>query len=104
MKTAAMALIALLALGIAAAWAGPPKPKKPSFDYGTSCYGLYGHTDDGNISRAIISLKRYFAKNGLEAKVLAHYGRFLKADIYRDGEVIDSIIVDISTGKMRSIY
>jgi len=50
------------------------------------------------------ALESYYEKRGLRAVVTGHEGRFTKADIYRDGEVVDKVILDRRSGRMRSIY
>ncbi len=78
--------------------------QKPLIKYGTSCYRAYGGRNEGNISKAIISVKKYFAHRGFGVKILGHSRRYIRADIYKDDEQVDSIVVDITTGKMRSVY
>lgn len=50
------------------------------------------------------ALKDYYNKKGLTVKVEKKKGRFIKAKIYDKSDVVDVIIFDRQTGRIRSIY
>lgn len=103
MKTAVVTVATVLTTLLSVS-AGPAQGEKPAFGYGTSCYRPYGGRNMGNISKAVIAVKTYFAHRGMDVKILGHTRRFIRADIYKGGEQVDSIVVDIATGRMRSVY
>lgn len=72
--------------------------------YGTSCYNPYGSRGkQRSISYAISAVRKYFNAKGFNVKLVGHNKMHLKVDIYDDINLIDSVIVDIRSGKMRSI-
>lgn len=94
---------ALLAVSVHAASAGPPEG--PAVRYGTYCLGHYGAVQKGaNIKDAIVSLRLFFEKRGLSVRILEHDMRFIRADVYKGDERVDSVVLDARTGKMRSTY
>lgn len=50
------------------------------------------------------ALKDYYNKKGLTVEVEKKKGRFIKAKIYDKSDVVDVIIFDRQTGRIRSIY
>ncbi len=52
---------------------------------------------------ALEALQEYFRAKGLTVKNVHGRGRFLKADIYKDGRLVDRILFDRRTGRIRSI-
>ena len=52
---------------------------------------------------AMDALSDYFKHKGLTVKIVQGMGRFLKVDIYRDGRLVDRILFDRRTGRIRSI-
>ena len=75
--------------------------------YGDSCpqCGKYGTCNkvmtDYDAENA---LKDYYNKKGLTVKVEKKKGRFIKAKIYDKKDIVDVIIFDRQTGRIRSIY
>jgi hypothetical protein len=93
----------MLALGGGVAYA--QEPRKSAVSYGDYCESLYGFCKkEMTLKEAANALRHYFARRGYDVIVVAHLGRFMKADVYKDQQKIDSIILDRKTGKMRSIY
>lgn len=66
-------------------------------DYGT-CKSQLGHDD------ARKAMFDYYHKKGLTVEIMRKRGRFIKAKIKEKGEVVDVIIFDRRTGRVRSIY
>ncbi len=77
----------------------------PVVGYGSTCRSAMGapHKHLG-INRAFMELQKNFERKGLQIQMISHDRRFIRADILKDSEVIDSIILDTMTGKMRSVY
>lgn len=79
-------------------------PKKHAMPFGATCYDTYGaNNSERSLSGAMIAVRRYFAHRGYKVKLLEHNTRFLKVEISRDTNVVDVIIVDIKSGRMRSL-
>jgi hypothetical protein len=65
-------------------------------------YGFRNHAS--GVHEAVEALEKYFSRQGLEVKVLGHGRRFIRAEVYDGEEMVDSILFDRMTGKMRSVY
>lgn len=75
--------------------------------YGDFCprctlYGV-GREPVGH-GKAVAAMRAYFANKGCTIGNIQGGGRFLKVDVYRNGVLIDRIIFDRRTGRIRSIY
>lgn len=57
-----------------------------------------------DIMASMDALRNFFGKKGLQVKLRGHTMRFITADIHKGTEIVDTIIFDMETGKMRSIY
>lgn len=68
----------------------------------TSHYGM--HKQMLSNKDAEQALQHYFGKKGLDFEILHNQGRFIKAFIKDNGKVVDTIIFDRHTGRIRSIY
>lgn len=74
--------------------------------YGDNCplCGDYGYCDkQPSHKEAVTALKSYYGKKGLNVVVKKSEGRFVEAVVYRDGTVVDRILLDVMTGRIRSI-
>jgi hypothetical protein len=79
--------------------------KAPTSIYGEHCGNPYGFKRNSmSLLHSINSLRAFFGRKGLEVRMLGHNGRFIKAAIYRSADQVDTIIMDVKTGKMRSIH
>lgn len=87
--------------------AGAWRYKKPVTPYGDHCprcsdYGIcrspMGHDD------ARGAMLDYYHKKGLHVEIMNKKGRFIKAKIKDANGVVDVIIFDRHTGRVRSIY
>lgn len=79
---------------------------EPITPFGATCpacetYG-YCHKPLSNI-QAVQNLKAYYAVKGLDVTVNRQFGRFLEANIYRDGNLVEQVILDRHTGRIRPI-
>ena len=75
--------------------------------YGEHCElcGEYGYCSRTPTHReAVDALRSYYEKRGMRVLVLKQKERFLEAEVYRDGTKVDSILLDLKTGRIRSIY
>lgn len=74
--------------------------------YGDYCTcGNYGICkNELSHSEAASAINAYFEEKGLKAENIRGRGRFIEADIYRDGNLVDRIIFDRKTGRLRSMY
>ena len=56
------------------------------------------------LAGAMESLRAFYEEKGFKVQMLSHRGRFIRADVLNDGKKVDSIVYDIRTGKIRSVY
>ncbi len=81
--------------------------RKPVTPYGDFCkqtshYGM--HKQMLSNKDAEQALTHYFGEKGLDVEILHNKGRFIKAFIKDNGKVVDTIIIDRRTSRIRSIY
>jgi len=98
-------IIALLSVHIIPALAWPSG--KPVTPYGDFCRGCsqYGTCRDMmSPDEARKAMMEYYHKKGFDVEVIDTSGRFIKAKIKDRGRVVDVIIFDRKTGRIRSIY
>ena len=50
------------------------------------------------------ALRGYFGSKGLKATNLRHKERFIEAEIYRNNRMVDKVLFDRKTGRIRSTY
>lgn len=73
--------------------------------YGATCKGGYGMLREHMaIPEAVRAMNDYFEKKGLTVAIIDHWSRFIMADIYDGATIVDRIIMDRKTGRMRSTY
>jgi hypothetical protein len=78
----------------------------PYGDFCPNCsvYGVrYKHRQVRH-DKAIEAIRAYFAKRGFTIGNVRGIGRFIKVDVYRKGELVDRLVFDRKTGRIRSIY
>jgi hypothetical protein len=56
------------------------------------------------IDHALKAMKDYFARKGFEIRNVKGRGRFLMAEVFKDGQLVDKVLFDRRTGRIRSIY
>ena len=84
---------------------GPPqRGVTPYGDFCPNC-SVYGvrYKQVGQ-KKAVSAMKSYFQKKGYSIRNVRGVGRFLKVDVYKRGMLVDRIIFDRKTGRIRSIY
>lgn len=75
--------------------------------YGTYCplCGEYGYCTKQPTKKEITNaLKSYYSKKGLRVVLIKQDGRFAEAEVYKDRKLVDRILLDCRTGRIRSIY
>ena len=122
-NTGYITLTALLALVITVAMAGDAlaqdkrfhgkgHPQRLQYERGVTPYGdfcsrcsIYG-VGHGRVARdkAIHAIRLYFSEKGLTIGNVRGRKRFLKVDIFRGESLVDTILFDRKTGRIRSIY
>ncbi|MCL4537117.1 MAG: hypothetical protein M1610_05960 [Nitrospirae bacterium] len=76
----------------------------PYGDYCPLC-GAYGYCKKQPTQKEVVdALDSYYAKKGMKAIIIKQDGRFIEAEVYKNREVVDRILLDSKTGRMRSIY
>lgn len=87
----------------------PRRPERrravtPYGDFCTQCskYGI--GSKPINIKEAVAAMKHYFRTKGLKVKDVRGRGRFLKAEIYKGELLVDRVLFDRRTGRIRSIH
>jgi 2-phospho-L-lactate transferase/gluconeogenesis factor (CofD/UPF0052 family) len=81
--------------------------EKETTPYGDNCplCGEYGYcSNQPTHEEAANALKSYFGKRGLRVIVLKQKDRFLEVEVYRNGTPVDRVILDLRTGRIRSMY
>jgi hypothetical protein len=102
MRTLAAIAVLLLALSATAFAQGP---RRSAVSYGAYCESPYGFCrKELNSRQAVHALRMFFHHRGLRVEVLQLKGRFIKANIYNGPNLVDTILLDRKTGRMRSIY
>ena len=74
--------------------------------YGDSCKGCttYGICKDPvSPKEAITAIVTYYSDKGYIVRTLEHRGRFIEAEIYEGHRLVDKVLFDRKTGRIRSI-
>lgn len=80
--------------------------KGPTF-YGEHCdlCGEYGYCNRmPSHKEAVNALRSHYEKRGLRVLILRQKERFLEAEIYNGGTRVDRVLLDLKTGRIRSMY
>jgi len=89
-----------------------PRPQRAVLTNGVTPYGDFcpnctvygvGHEQVGH-AKAVAAMRAYFQKRGYAIGNARGVGRFIRVDVYRGGVLVDRIIFDRKTGRVRSIY
>jgi hypothetical protein len=106
-KVNVLILTLILSLLLGAFIASAKHNKKHTTPYGDYCsrvshYGMHhGMLNNNQVEEA---LKHYYGEKGLGVEIVSWKGRFIKALIKDQDSVVDTIIFDRHTGRIRSIY
>jgi hypothetical protein len=98
-------IIAVMFLSIEVPFAGRRGMNiTPYGDFCPRC-GKYGTCNNPmNPGEAEKAMEDYYREKGFDIEVVKVKGRFIRANIKDKGEVVDVIIFDRHTGRIRSIY
>ena len=100
-RLAASASLVLLAASISGAG---DKPVTPYGDYCSDCT-IYGVCrEEIPPKEALHSLRKYYEERGYRLGIVLHRGRFIEAEIFRNGRLADKVLFDRKTGRVRSMY
>ena len=83
------------------------EPEKGVTPYGVSCplCGEYGYCKkEARHEEAVRALEKYYKGKGMTVTVTKKEGRFIEADVYKDKDLVDRVVLDCKTGRIRSIY
>lgn len=56
------------------------------------------------VKESISAISKYYRNKGYTVGNIYHKGRFIEADIYKNGKQVDKVLFDRKTGRLRSIY
>jgi len=87
----------------------PPQRIKTVTPYGDFCpncsvYGVRYKHKQVRHDKAVEAIRAYFVKRGYQIGNVRGLGRFIRVDVYRDKKLVDRIVFDRKTGRIRSIY
>jgi hypothetical protein len=106
MRRKAPVFLAVLLLLFAGAPSLTSNAEKPITPYGDYCSRLshYGTGKNRHShKRSEKALKHYYNSRGFDVEITTVKGRFIKAQVKKSGELVDTIILDRHTGRIRSI-
>lgn len=75
--------------------------------YGVSCplCGEYGYCKkEVKHEEAVKALEKYYKEKGMTVAITKKEGRFIEANVYKGKDIVDRVVLDCKTGKIRSIY
>jgi hypothetical protein len=75
--------------------------------FGASCppCDTYGYCRKQlTYTEAVQNLEAYYAQRGFRISIVRQFGRFLEANIFRNGTFVQKIIVDRRTGRIRPVH
>jgi hypothetical protein len=75
----------------------------PYGDYCKKCTTYGTCKDPLPPGEAIAALEQYYREKGLTVGKVQHRGRFIKAEIYEGNRLVDKVLFDRKTGRIRSI-
>ncbi len=85
-------------------YAEDQRPVTPYGDFCPRC-SKYGYCKFNlSIKEAVIALNDYYKKRGFSVRMDKAMGRFIWATILKGNKVVDRIVLDRRTGRIRSIY
>jgi hypothetical protein len=74
--------------------------------FGASCPSCdtYGYCKKTlTYKQAEQNLEAYYAQKGLDVVIVKKSGRFLEADVYKKDKIVEKVILDRKTGRIRPI-
>lgn len=102
-----MLILILCALFVVTSVPYPYAGEEQTTPFGAVCPACdtYGYCQKPlNYTQALHNLETYYSRKGLQVKVVKQFGRFLEANVYREGTLVERVILDRHTGRIRPIY
>jgi len=97
-------ILTALILSAASVAMADERPVTPYGDHCRECT-IYGTVREPiPPPEAVHALRKYYEARGYELGLVHHKGRFIEAEIFRNGKPADKVIFDRRTGRVRSIY
>jgi hypothetical protein len=53
---------------------------------------------------AVAAIRQYYRDKGCQVGSVRHKGRFIEAEIYQDNKLVDKVLFDRKSGRIRSIF
>jgi len=79
------------------------EPVTPYGDFCPKC-SHYGYCQRPlSMAESIEAIKEYYKEKGLRAEVVGFQGRFIKVNVFRKSILVDTVIFDRRTGRLRSV-
>jgi hypothetical protein len=90
-------------IGLSPAYAGN-SAITPYGDYCKECT-TYGKCKNPlTLKQAVTAIEQYYREKGYVVKKHVEKGRFVEAEIYDGNKLIDKVLFDRHTGRIRSVY
>lgn len=102
-RTFAAIFLFLLALGAYALVESRKEAAVPRADSCPLCGGYDYCSDQPTFNEAAGVLRAYYREKGMDARVIKQDGRFLEAEIYKGRDPVDKVLLDLRTGRIKSI-
>ena len=99
-----LAVLLLLFAGATALTSYAEKPVTPYGDYRSRLSHCGTGKNIHSHKRSEQALKHYYNSRGFDVEITTVKGRFIRAQVKKGGELVDTIILDRHTGRIRSIY
>ncbi len=83
------------------------RPSESATSDGERCpmCGAYGYCKEQPTHKEAVNvLQSHYAKKGMQVVIIKQDGRFIEAEITKNKKLIDKILLDSKTGRIRSIY
>ena len=96
-------LIATLLLIISSTGYAGSNRVTPYGDYCKECTSYGTCRNVLPLNQAIAAIERYYKDKGYTMGKVWHKGRFIKAEIYKNNKLVDKVLFDRKTSRIRSI-
>ncbi|HEX8947969.1 MAG TPA: hypothetical protein VF790_03340 [Dissulfurispiraceae bacterium] len=102
-RTFAAMFLFLLVLGAYALVESRKDAVVPRADSCPLC-GEYNYcSEQPSFNEAADVLRAYYREKGMDARAIKQDGRLLEAEIYKGGDLVDRVLLDLRTGRIKSI-
>lgn len=76
----------------------------PYGDYCRECTRYGTGTSIIPVENAVAAIAQYYGDKGCSVGRVWHRGRFIEAEIYRGNRLVDKVLFDRKSGRLRSMY